>query len=403
MKKSAEFLEYARLIVKKGVNLQEHETLAISADIEAAHLVEAVCLIAYQNGAKNIIINWTNAHADKLHYIHQSIDNLIDTPKWKKHSFDYIAQNAHAYLNIICEHPKLFETIDKGIMQKSRACNMQSFKSLREAVSSDKIRWCIAAFPNAEWAQKVFPDDKNAEKKLWDCIQKAVRLDNEDCLAAWDKHVENIKKRSKVLNELKIKTVHIKNSLGTDIKMNMLDGYSFGGGMGTSPSGIDFIVNLPTEEIGTTPDYKSVEGIVFSSMPLAIRGSVINDFWFRFEKGEVVDFGAKEGYEVLKGILETDEGARRLGEVSFVGHNDGIGRLGIVFYNILFDENASCHLALGRGSGGGNLSEEERLKKGINQSIEHVDFMIGTADLSVVAECEDEKKVAIFKNGNWVI
>jgi len=400
---------YAQLIIKRGVNLEKGEMLAIGADIEAADLAEAVAAAAYEAGARKVVMYWSHAGIGKMGYQYQSIDDLTSVSDWVVASRDYIVDNCKAYLNIISERPELLKDIDPEKIKKTAIATSIALKRMREATGSNKIRWCLAAYPNEEWAEKVFPKLKGekAVAKLWEYIHKTLRMDKGDALKAWEIHVKNLEKRSKVLNEANIKTIRLKNSLGTDITMDMPKGYEFTGAAEKSYYGREFTANLPTEEVFSSPDYRTVNGRVVASLPLVRRGAVINDFWMEFKNGKCVNFGAKEGYETLKGIIETDEGSHYLGEIALVGFNSPIQELKTLFYNTLFDENASCHLAIGRGfsaclKDGHSFTKEELKEKGINDSLEHVDFMIGTADLSVTATTHDGKEMIIFKNGDWV-
>jgi len=400
---------YAELIIKQGVNLDKGEMLAISADIDAADLVEEVTKAAYDAGARKVTVFWGHAAIGKMAYQYQSDEELTTIPEWVVASRDYIVDQKAVFLNILSERPDLLSDVSPEKIRIAAIATSNALKKFRESTGSNKTRWCLVAYPNAEWAEKVFPKLKGekAVNKLWDYIHKTMRMDTKDALKAWETHVNNIAKRSKVLNEAKIKTIRLKNSLGTDVTMDMPEGYEFTGAAEKSFYGREFTANMPTEEVFSSPDYRTANGRVVASIPLVRRGAIIKDFWMEFKDGRIVDFGAKEGYETLKGIIETDEGSHYLGEIALVGFNSPIQNLKTLFYNTLFDENASCHLAIGRGfsacyHGGTKLTKEELKEKGINDSIEHVDFMIGTPDLSVIATTRDGKEMVIFKDGDWV-
>jgi len=400
---------YAQLIIKQGINLEKGEMVALSADVESADLVEAVVEAAYKAGAKKVTIFWSHAKIGKMAYQYQSDEDLTDIPDWVVASRDYVVDNNAPLINIISERPDLLSDVDPNKIKIATIAASNAMKKLREATGSDKLRWCLAAYPNEEWAEKVFPKLKGeaAVAKLWEYIHKTVRLDKKDALAEWKTHASNLAKRAKVLNDANIKSIRMKNSLGTDITMDMPKGYEFTGAAKACHYGRDFTANLPTEEVFASPDYRTANGKVVGALPLVRRGAIINDFWMQFKDGKCVDFGAKEGYETLKGIIETDEGSGYLGEIALVGFNSPIQNLKTLFYNTLFDENASCHLAIGRGfsgciKGGTKMTKEELKEIGLNDSIEHVDFMIGTPDLSVIATTHNGKEMVIFKNGDWV-
>ncbi|MCL2556312.1 MAG: aminopeptidase [Firmicutes bacterium] len=402
-------VSYAELIIKQGINLENGEALAIGADIEAADLVEEVVRQAYKAGAKKVTIFWSHAEIGKMSYQYQDDETLTDIPDWVVASRDWVVDNKAPLLNILSERPDLLSDVDPQKIKKAAIATSNAMKKLREATGSNKIRWCLAAYPNVEWAEKIFPKLKGekAVAKLWEYIHKTVRLDTKDPIAAWKTHVEAIAKRSHILTEANLKSLRLKNSLGTDITMDLPQNYEFTGAAEKSHHGRAFTANLPTEEVFASPDYRTTNGKVVASLPLVRRGAIIKDFWMEFKDGRCVDFGAKEGYETLKGIIETDEGSHYLGEVALVGFNSPIQNLKTLFYNTLFDENASCHLAIGRGfsaciKDGTKYTKEELKEMGINDSIEHVDFMIGTSDLSVVGIRYDGTEMEIFKNGDWV-
>lgn len=399
---------YAELLVKQGVNLEKGEMLAISAPVHAADLVEKIAETAYKAGASKVTVFWGDSKLGKLSYIYQSDEVLTEVPDWLVASRDYLIEKKAAYINIISEMPDLLRDIEpKKIAMASRATG-KALKRFRESTGSNRTRWCLAAYPNPEWAKKIFPDldEESAVNKLWQYIHKTMRMDTPDALAAWKQHQQNLAKHSKVLNDAKIKSFHYKNSLGTDFTVSMPEGYEFTGAVEKSAYGRDFTANMPTEEVFSSPDYRTANGRLVAAIPLVRAGAIIKDFYLEFKDGVVVDFGAKEGYETLKQILDTDEGSRRLGEIALVGYNSPIQNLKTLFYNTLFDENASCHFAIGRGfpaciKNGNDYTREQLLEKGINDSLEHVDFMVGTADLSITAIKEDGTELVVFKDGDW--
>jgi len=400
---------YAELIVRQGINLEQGEMVAISADVESADLVEAVAEAAYKAGAKKVVIFWMHAKIGKMAYQYQTDEDLTSIPDWIVASRDWVVENKAPLINIISERPELLKDIDPNKIKIATIASSNAMKNLREATGSDKIRWCLAAYPNEEWAEKVFPDLKGekAVVQLWKHIHKTVRLDKKNPLEMWRRHANSLAKRARILNRAKIKSIRMTNSIGTDITMDMPKGYEFTGAAKACHYGRDFTANLPTEEVFASPDFRTANGKVVGALPLVRRGVIINDFWMEFKDGRCINFGAKEGYETLKGIIETDEGSHYLGEIALVGYNSPIQNLKTLFYNTLFDENASCHLAIGRSfagcvKNGTNMSKEQLKAAGMNDSIEHVDFMIGTADLSVVATKHDGSELVIFENGDWV-
>ena len=265
------------------------------------------------------------------------------------------------------------------------------------------LSWCIAAYPNELWAKKIFKDNPKAYDLLYENIMKMCMVDTDNPIASWDNQLRTVDEKVKILNELKIKKLHYTNSLGTDLYLTLPDNYLY-----ASAYDGKGIVNLPSYEVFTSPDYRYTEGIVYSALPLIHNGAYIDEFWVKFENGKVVDFDAKKGKEVLKGIIESDPNACYLGEAALVNNDSPISNTGLVFETTLFDENASCHIALGDGfneclKDGLTMSEDELKEHGVNQSKNHVDFMIGTPDLNIEATLENGDKILIFKDGNFCI
>lgn len=400
--------KYAELLVKIGVNLTEGEMLTISADIKSAELVRAVTECAYKAGAKKVLVFYNDDKISRLNYTYQSEDVLGDVPEWFVKSRDYMIDNKSAYLVIISDDPDIMKDVPPSkIKTATQAANI-ALKRFRESTNKNETRWCIGAYPNKEWGSKMFPDlsPEAAEEKLWTYIHKTMFLDCDDPLAAWTEHCETLEKRCNILNSAKIDKLHYKNSIGTDFEIGLPDGYIFIAAREKGADGKDFIANMPTQEVFTSPDYRTANGRLYSSLPLVRRGVVIKDFWFEFKDGKIVDFAAKEGYETLKGILDTDEGMLSLGEVALVAYESPIQQLKTLFYETLFDENASCHFAVGGSfpscvADGVSKTKDQLKEIGLNDSIDHVDFMIGTSDLDITATLKDGSTMQIFKNGNW--
>ena len=407
--KKKEIAAYAELLVKKGVNLQKGEMLVISSPVEAAELAVAAVKAAYKAGARNVEVKWMNEEVTRLSLKHRSKKQLAVVPDWMVAQSEYYIENKIAYLGIICDDPEAFAGIDPSKTAILRRATGTALKNFREHTASNRLRWTIAAYPNEKWAKKVFPElsRKQATAKLWDYIAKTVRLDTEDPVRAWEEHQKNIERRVKTLNDAKIKYFRYKNKYGTDLTVGMPKGYLFAGGAEAGLwDGVLFTANMPTEEVFSCPDRNTAEGKLVASMPLCRNGQIIKNFWLKFEKGRITDFGAEEGYENLKSIIETDEGSHYLGEIALVGYNSPIRDLGTLFYETLFDENASCHFAIGDCypscvEGGADMDENELLEKGLNNSLEHVDFMVGTEDLSIIAVKENGEEMTVFRNGNW--
>lgn len=401
--------QYANLIVKKGVNLQKGQDLVITADVACAPLVKAIAKEAYKAGAKDVIPYYVDDEITKLRYMNNNIDFFKEVPLYIKELRNQYALKHAAVVSITSEDPDAFKDVDPQKMATYSASYHQACDVFYDHLDLGIDRWCIVGAPSLKWANKVFNDmsDKEAMEALWKAIYHVTRVDTPDPLQAWEDHRQSFEKRVKILNEMNIEELHYTNSLGTNLYVTMNPGYLFAGGGSYTTDGIYSFPNMPTEEIFTSPDYKKTRGVVYSSMPLNYNGALVKDFSMTFEDGKVVSYDAKQGKDVLKSIIETDEGAHCLGEVALVPYDSLISNMGILFYNTLFDENASCHLALGKGfneciKDGYDMTKEELYDHGINQSLTHVDFMIGTKDLSIEARTKDGQIVPLFKDGNFV-
>ncbi|MBQ4049431.1 MAG: aminopeptidase [Clostridia bacterium] len=400
--------QYAELVVRQGVNLAKGEMLTIASPIIAADLVEEITEAAYKAGARKVMVLWRHDKLSRLGYLYQDEATLTEVPDWVVASRDYIIDNKSAYVNIISDDPDIMNGIDAELITKVGRASSKALTRFRESTSTNTTRWCLVAYPQEAWAKQIFPDlePQAALEKLWDHVQRTMRLDTPDPIAAWKEHENNLKKRSDILNNAKIVKFHYKNSIGTDFSIGMPKGYIFTGAVELSSTGVPFTANMPTEEVFSTPDRMTAEGTLVSALPLVHGGKIVDKFSLTFKNGRIVDYKAEVGQDVLKGIIETDEGAHYLGEIALVGYNSPIQNLKTLFYKTLFDENASCHFAIGRGfpacyTNGLNMTKDELLEKGINNSLEHVDFMVGTADLSITATTEDGKEMVIFKDGDW--
>ena len=400
--------QYAELLVKVGVNIQDNQILVVSAPIETADFVREITKKAYESGAREVVIRWHDELSNKIRY-DMGPDQIFDeVPEWVKVFFtDYSNQNA-AFLSISASDPELMKTVDpKKISRQNKAMNL-GLSYWRSRMMSNQNVWCVASIPTKAWAKKVFPKEteEKAVEKLWDSILHSVRADVEDPVAAWQKHQENLDTRIAFLHDKNFKYLKLRNDLGTNLTLALPDNHVWYGGGDEGPNGQIFFANMPTEEVFTVPHRLDVEGIVHSSMPLNYNGNLIDRFWFEFKSGEVVDFGAEEGLDVLKELLETDPGAKRLGEIALVPYDSPISNQQILFYNTLYDENASCHLALGRAyptclKDGSKMSEEQLEAAGANFSLTHVDFMVGTEDLSITGVQSDGTEVPVFVKGNF--
>ena len=397
---------YARLIAKSGVNVQKGQEVLITAELDQPEFVRMVADECYRLGASKVSVNWNYQPLMRSDVRYCSAKVLGHLEDWEIEKWEHQAEVLPCKIYLLSEDPDGLN----GINQKKYATAMreraQAVKPIRNRMEN-RYQWCIAAVPGNAWAKKLFPDTRvsTSVEKLWSAILDTSRVDD-DPVAAWDRHNKDLQSRCDYLNSLKIRELRYKASNGTDFRVGLLPNALFCAGGERTLGGTYFNPNIPTEEVFTSPRRGDADGIVYSSKPLSYGGQLIENFWIRFEKGRAVDVGAEKGEALLREIIGMDEGAAYLGECALVPYESPINKTGILFYNTLFDENAACHLALGRGFTNlirdyDKYTEEELHKMGINDSIVHEDFMIGTADLSITAVTEDGRTVEIFKNGNF--
>lgn len=399
--------KYANLIARKGVNIQKGQEVYITAGLDQPEFVKMVVDECYKAGASKVTVDFTYEPLMRSHVRYCSAKVLGRLEEWQIKRWEHQVEIIPCKIYLMSEDPDALDGIDQQKYAKAMAQRSKTIKPIR-AKMENKYQWCIAAVPGREWAKKIFPGERAsvAIEKLWEAILLTSRVDD-DPLAAWDRHNENLAKRCEYLNSLGIDELHISSSNGTDIRIGLIpEGIFAGGGENAEGSGIYFNPNIPSEEVFTSPMKGKAEGIVYSSRPLACNGSLIENFWMRFEGGKVVDCGAEKNEETLRELIKMDDNAGYLGEVALVPYSSPIRESGLLFYNTLFDENAACHLALGRGFtnllvGYENLTEEERHAKGINDSVVHEDFMIGSFDTAITATTRDGREVKIFENGEW--
>ena len=398
--------KYAQAIVRCGLNVQKGQEVMIFAGLDQPEFVQMVVEEAYKAKAKKVIVEWNYGPLTKTHYRYQSVKTLGTVEEWQKARQQHFCDVLPARLHLASADPDGMKGIDMAKMAKARQMSYPILKPYADQ-RDNKEQWCIAAVPGAAWAKKIFPNlSKNqAMEKLWEAILSAARI-TDDPIAAWAEHNANLKARCDYLNSLGIEKLHYTAANGTDLTVGMIAEGNWRGGGDESLQGIYFNPNMPTEECFISPKRGEAEGIVYSSLPLSYQGQLIENFWLRFENGKAVEVGAEKGAELLKTMVNMDEGAGYLGECALVPQDSPICQSGLLFYNTLFDENASCHLAMGRGfadtiKGFENKSLQECRELGINDSMIHVDFMIGCETMNIDATCTDGKVVPIFRNGNW--
>lgn len=400
--------KFAKAVLKVGVNLQENQGLEVICPVEKSHVAAALTKAAYEMKAKIVRVRWECEAVDRLNYINASEQTLSDVPKWLVDSKNYLVEKGFCYVAISAENPSAYSDVPPEKIAAAAKARGKALKKFYENVMSNGIRWCVVSVPTEEWAKKVFPNSENPEKELGEAIAKTMRLNSEDPVKEWENHVETLERRAEFLNSHDFDALHFVSDNGTDFTVGLCDKHKWLSAQETAKDGLPFVANMPTEEVFTAPHRLKADGVVKSAIPLCYEGQIIDGFTLKFKKGKVVDFSAEKGYGALKHLIDTDNGTKRLGEVALIGKNSPIAKSKILFYNTLFDENASCHIALGKGypttlNGGETLSKTERAKLGLNDSIEHVDFMIGTTDMSIDGIKKDGKTVPLFRNGDWII
>ena len=405
MKKSV-LREYAKLIVRVGVNVQKGQTVLVYADLDQPEFVQMVVEEAYKAKAKEVFVEWSYQPLTKTHVRYKTLKTMSTVYEWEKAKQEFYCEVLPARIHLTSADPDGLKGVDMSKVSKANQATYPILKPYRDR-RDNREQWCIAAVPGVAWAKKVFPDlpKGKAVEKLWESILAASRV-TEDPIQAWNDHNADLAARCEYLNNLKIRSLHYTADNGTDLTVGMIPEGCWRGGGDTSLQGIYFNPNIPTEECFISPMRGAAEGIVYSSLPLSYRGQLIDKFWMRFEGGKVVETDAEVGAEQLKDMVSMDEGAAYLGECALVPQASPICESGILYYNTLFDENAACHLALGRGFADTikdfeTKTLEECRELGINESMIHVDFMIGCDSMNIDAVCENGETVAIFRGGNW--
>ena len=399
--------KYAKLAIQVGVNIQKGQVLVLRTPIECADFARKIVKEAYDKAAKKVHIEWSDEQCSLIEYLNAPDETFSEYPKWTAEKYTDIAREGGTFLTIYAQNPDLLKDVNPERIANFQKASATALKEWRKYTSSDKCKWSIISVPTESWATKVFPNISTDEaiKKLWDSIFKCTRVDSEDPILAWKNHNKSLEEKTNFLNENNFKSLHFKSDK-TDLVMELPKDHIWLSGSSKDPKGDDFNANIPTEEIFSMPHKFKVDGVVYSTKPLVYGGNVIDGFFLEFKDGKIVNFEAKTGYETLKKLIETDEGSHYLGEVALVPFDSPISNTDIVFFNTLFDENASCHFAIGSAyknciKDGVTYKDEELDSYGINDSLTHVDFMIGSSNMNIVGTTYDGEEVKIFENGNW--
>lgn len=400
--------KYASLAVEVGVNVQPGQLLVVSAPLGAANYVRKIVKRAYEVGARYVHVDWTDDEITRTRFELAPEDSFSEYPiMWRAKGWEEMAENNAAFLSVISANPDLLKGIKAQRVKADNIARSNALQQYRAYAMSDKISWSIVAIPSQVWADKVFPDlapDSRVDA-LWEAIFKATRIDQTDPVSAWREHTDTLDTKADRLNARKYKALHYQ-APGTDLTIELPPLHHWVSAGSSNSQGTTFVANMPTEEVFTAPLKNGVNGTVSSTKPLSYAGNLIENFSLTFKNGEIVDFKAENGYETLKNLIETDDGSRYLGEVALVPHHSPISQTDLIFYNTLFDENASNHLAIGKAyafclEGGKSMSQQEQTEHGLNDSLTHVDFMIGSADMDIDGIREDGTREAVFRKGNW--
>ncbi|NLC96412.1 MAG: aminopeptidase [Erysipelotrichaceae bacterium] len=403
--------KYAKLAVKTGANVQKDQYVVVNSNVDHADFTRLVVEEAYKAGASQVEVRYSDDMLTKLAYENVETELLKEVPSWSIDRYKNAIDKNCCFIHIRSTVPDLLSHIDSKKLQEVTLESSKAMKPYRYYTMANHGQWTIVAVPNPVWAKKIFPDldEKDGMQALWEAILKTVHVDEDnDPVEIWANHNKNLKHYYEKMNEYNFKALHFTNNLGTDLMLELVENHIWRGGQDFTLKNVPFNPNMPTEEVFSMPKRDGVNGIVYATKPLNYQGKLIDKFWVKFKNGKVTEYKAQENEDALRNLLELDEGSSRLGEVALISFDTPISQSNILFYDTLFDENASCHLALGAAyptnlKGGENMSEEELIKNGSNQSMTHNDFMFGSADMNIKGIKFDGSEVVLFENGNFVI
>ncbi len=400
--------KYARLIAETGVNVQDNHTVVLQISVDQAPLARLITEEAYRLGAAEVIVQWSDETIQREFLAHAATDRIENVPQYKiDQTDDWIAKGA-SRISVVSSNPDALAGVDAQRVAAFQTANGKALVNLRKATQANKVSWTVVAAASEGWAAKVFPELATSEEQvdaLWNEIFKTTRIYEENPVIAWDIHDKKLQEKAAELNEQQFTALHY-TAPWTDLTIGLPKNHLWEGAGSYNARGEEFMANMPTEEVFTAPDSRRVDGYVSSTKPLSYAGTIISGMKFTFKDGKVVDFSAEQGEEALKNLLAIDEGAKHLGEVALVPDPSPISQSGLIFYNTLFDENASNHLAFGSAyafnlQGGTEMSEEELAEAGLNRSQTHVDFMVGSDKMNIDGIKEDGTIVPVFRNGDW--
>ena len=400
--------EYAELLVRIGLNVQKGQTVTVSAPVDCALLARACVQCCYDAGAREVIVMWNDDQTSRMKYLYADDSVFDEMPAWQKVFYDTALENKSPRLAIVGDDPESLKGVDPSRIQRTRQVSGKALEAYIKAQTNNEFQWLVAACPTKPWANMVFPDSQDPMEDLWEAIFAAVRITGDGkAVERWAEQTQKQKQIIAKLNDYCFTSLHYSNSLGTDLTVGLPENHFWVGASEQAGTGVEFIANLPTEEIFTLPHRDRVNGKIYSSKPLSLNGNLVDRFWMELKDGKIVDLHAEVGEEYLRKSITLDEGSSYFGEVALVPYDSPISNTGLLFYETLFDENAACHFAFGSAypciHGADQLSPEEQAALGINQSINHVDFMVGTSDLKIVGYTADGREITVFDQGNFAI
>ncbi|WP_421410443.1 aminopeptidase [Streptococcus suis] len=402
--------KYAKLLVSTGINVQPGHTIQLTIGVDQAELARLIVKEAYAHGAKEVLVNWLDDVIARERLVNVDVELLEQVHPQRVTEMNYLLERKASRLVVLSEDPGAYDGVDPEKLSRNARALSQALQPMRQATQANKVSWTLAAASGLEWAKKVFPNaasDEEAVDLLWDQIFKTCRIYEEDPIKAWEEHEARLVAKAKVLNDEQFVKLHY-TAPGTDLVLGMPKNHLWEAAGSVNAQGEHFIANMPTEEVFTAPDYRVADGYVTSTKPLSYNGNIIEGIKVTFKDGEIVDVTAEKGDEVMKKLVFDNAGARGLGEVALVPDKSPISQSGVTFFNTLFDENASNHLAIGQAyafsiEGGTEMSQEELKEAGLNRSDVHVDFMIGSNKMNIDGIREDGTRVPIFRDGEWAI
>ena len=399
--------DYAELVIRSGVNIQKGQRLQITSEIECADFAKLCAEAAYDAGCREVLFRWHDDELTRMKYLRAAYDVFDRIDQWDVDRVNGLADEGCAFLNIYAEDPESLKGVDPDRIRRAQITSGKALEHYRQMMMSSECQWSICSVPSKAWNRLVFPElsEEEAEARMWEEILACCRVDGGDAVKNWQDHIDELKKHVDILNEYNFRTLRYKNSAGTDVTVGLPEGHFWEGGSEMSGTGAIFSPNMPTEEVFTLPDRNSVNGTIVSTKPLSHNGTVIEGIVFKVENGKIVEAHADKGEDILKDAISVDEGASYFGEVALVPYDSPISNSGVLFFNTLFDENASCHFAFGEAypmiKGSENMTKDELKARGANISMTHVDFMVGSEDLEITGITHDGEEITVFRNGNF--